>query len=140
MSSQHQLSSAEKARLVVDYRSINGVLERPAFIIMMPHEVKSSIKESWNFFFSADMTSGYFQIPLAEESRELTTFIIPQGRFTYNVTPKGLQPSGDTFSQQTRCLIEGENTGNLKSLDDQAGGENNTQEMWKRIKNLCETC
>ena len=38
------------------------------------------------------------------------------------------------------CLIEGENTGNLKSLDDMAGRENNTQGMWTRIKNLCETC
>ena len=35
---------ADKARLVVDYRSINGVLERPAFIFMTTYEVKSSIK------------------------------------------------------------------------------------------------
>ena len=67
----------EKAMLVVHYRSINGMLERPAFIIMTPHEVKSSMKEDWNVFFSTDMTSVYFQIPLDDESRELTTFIIP---------------------------------------------------------------
>ena len=82
------------------------------------------------------MTSG----DLAEESRELTTFIIPQGRYAYNVTLMDLQPSGDTYNQKTRCLIEGENTGNLKSLDNMAGGEDGTQGMWTRIKNLCETC
>ena len=100
MSSQPQLSFAaqadslqkrtEKARLVVDYRSINGGLGRPAFKIMTPYEVKSSIKENWNVYFASDMTSGYFQIPLEDESKELTTFIIPQGRFAYNVTPMGL--------------------------------------------------
>ena len=86
------------------------------------------------------MTSGYFQIPLTEESKELMTFIVPQGRFAYNVSHMGLLPSGDTFNQRTRCLVEGINKGNLKSLDDMAGGEKKTDGMWERIKNLCETC
>ena len=52
----------------------------------------------------------------------------------------GLQPLGDTFNQRTGCLIERENTGNLKLLEDIAGGEKNTDGMRERIKNLCETC
>ena len=86
------------------------------------------------------MTSGYYQIPLEEDSKELTIFMIPQGRFTYNVSPMGLLPSGDTFNQRTQCLIEGKISGNLESLDDMAGGENYSEGMWERIKNLCETC
>ena len=31
----------DKVRLVVDYGSVNAVLERPAFVIMTPYEVKS---------------------------------------------------------------------------------------------------
>ena len=85
------------------------------------------MKEDWNVFFSADMTSGYFQIPLKLESKELTTFIILQGRFAYNATPMGLLPSGDTFNQRTRCLIEGTNAGNLISLDDMTGGKEKTE-------------
>ena len=104
---------------------------------MTLYEVKSSIQENWNVFFSADMTSGYFQIPLDDQSKEMRTFIVPQGRFAYNVSPMGLLPSGDTFNQRTRCLVEGRNTGNLKSLDDMAGGEEKTEGMLGRIKNLC---
>ena len=40
----------EKVRPVVDYRSVNEILERPAFVIMTPYEVKSSIQEDWNVF------------------------------------------------------------------------------------------
>ena len=86
------------------------------------------------------MTSRYFQISFDEKSQEFTTFIIPQGRDAYNVTPLGLQLSGHSFGQRTRCLVEGENLGNLKSLDDMAGGEDETKGMWTRIKNLYETC
>ena len=81
----------------------------------------------WNVLPSADMTNGYFQITLKEESKELTTFIIPQGRFAYNATPMGLLPLGDTFNQRTRCLIEGTNACNLISLDDMTGGEEKTE-------------
>ena len=47
---------------------------------MTAYEVKLSIKENWNVFFAADIASSYFQIPLEDESKESTTFIIPQGQ------------------------------------------------------------
>lgn len=48
-----------------------------------------------------DMTFGYYQVPLLEEYRDLTTFIQPCGRFRYCVIPIGLQPSSEIFNYCT---------------------------------------
>ena len=88
--------------MVVDYRAVYGVFERLVYIIMTPYEVKSSIQDTWTIYFTADMKSWYYQIPLENDSKEITTFIIPQGRFAYNLSLMGLLPSGDMFNQRTQ--------------------------------------
>ena len=42
-------------------------------------------------------THGYWQIPLAEESRPYTCFITEWGRYQYKRAPMGLISSGDKF-------------------------------------------
>ena len=50
-----------------------------------------------------DANSGYYQIPLEDDSRLLTTFITPFGRYCYNRVPFGLISSGDIFQ---RCMFD----------------------------------
>ena len=54
-----------------------------------------------------DATSGYYQIPLSEESRLLTTFITPFGCYCYNRVPFGLVSAGDIFQRRMRDILDG---------------------------------
>ena len=54
-----------------------------------------------------DANSGYYQIPLADESKLLTTFITPFGRYCYNRVPFGLVSAGDIFQRCMRDILEG---------------------------------
>ena len=59
------------------------------------------MKPSTRFFCVLDLNHGYFQIELAEESKDLTTFIVSENdtavRYRYNRAPQGLASSGDEF-------------------------------------------
>jgi len=51
------------------------------------------------FFAGLDLLDGYFQHPIAEESKYLTTFITPFGLFQFNYLPMGIAQSPGIFSQ-----------------------------------------
>ena len=40
---------------------------------------------------------GYWQVPMAAESRKKTAFMTPFGQFEFNVMPFGLQGAPSTF-------------------------------------------
>uniref|UniRef100_A0AAQ6ADS4 ribonuclease H n=1 Tax=Amphiprion ocellaris TaxID=80972 RepID=A0AAQ6ADS4_AMPOC len=58
-------------------------------------------------FTKLDATSGFWQIPLAEESRLLTTFIIPFGRYAFNRLPFGISPAPEHFQHRMSQMLEG---------------------------------
>ena len=49
------------------------------------------------YFAKLDMTSGYWQAPLAENSKRFTAFITFMGIFEWNRAPMGTQPAGGYF-------------------------------------------
>ena len=59
------------------------------------------------FMSKLDANSGYYQIPLSEKSRLLTTFITPFGRYCYNRVPFGLVSAGDIFQRCIQDIVEG---------------------------------
>ena len=57
-----------------------------------------------------DANSGFWQTSLAEDSKELTTFITPFGRYCFNRLPFGISSAPEIFSQMVAellCGIEG---------------------------------
>jgi len=46
-----------------------------------------------------DANSGFWQIPLAKESRELTTFIMPFGRYCFNKLPFGISSAPEHYHE-----------------------------------------
>ena len=74
---------------------------RPEHPFPSPEEILAWIPGSSQVFAKLDCKSGYHQIPLAEESRDLTTFITTRGRFRYCRAPMGLTSSSDKFCRRT---------------------------------------
>ena len=54
-----------------------------------------------------DSNSGFWQIPLAEESQLLTTFIIPYGQFCFNKLPFGISSAPELFQKRMTQILEG---------------------------------
>ena len=92
-------------RPTVDLTHLNHQVIRDAHPFPTPHEVLRSVPPGAKFFSKMDCMMGYWQIPLAEESQHLTTFITPWGSYWYLVVPKGLKCSSDNFTDRMDLLF-----------------------------------
>ena len=93
-------------RLTVDFKSLNSQVQRPTHPTPTPRVALSSIgKAQW--FTKIDARHGYWQVPLSESSKPLTTFITPFGRYRYCRNPQGLISAGDEFNRRTDAAFSG---------------------------------
>jgi hypothetical protein len=70
------------------------------------------------FFTSLDCRSGFWQVPLAESSKDITTFTTHIGKFKFEVTPFGLKNSPSFFMSFMDQVLEGMNKYALAYMDD----------------------
>ena len=54
-----------------------------------------------------DANSGFWQIPLAEKSQHLTTFITPFGRYCFNKLPFGISSAPEHFQKRMSRIFSG---------------------------------
>ena len=95
-----------KVRLVVDYREINQYIDRPVHPFPSPRDIVRDIKPDSKWFLKMDATQGYYQVPLDDESKNLTTFLLPSGRYRFTRAPMGLSPSSDGFCERTDNILQ----------------------------------
>ena len=72
--------TAEK-RLAVDFKKLNDQVRRPTHPTHSPRDV-SKIGNA-KYFTKMDARHGYWQVPLSESAKPLTTFMTPWGRFRF---------------------------------------------------------
>ena len=58
-------------------------------------------------FTKLDATSGFWQIPLTQSSRLLTTFITPAGWYCFNKLPFGISSAPEHFQKQMSHILQG---------------------------------
>jgi hypothetical protein len=83
------LKPNNKVRLCVDLTKLNENVRRENFPLPTTDNLLAQLSGA-KFFSKLDCNSGFHQIPLDEESQELTTFITPFGRFCYLRMPFGI--------------------------------------------------
>ncbi|KAK3796792.1 hypothetical protein RRG08_046127 [Elysia crispata] len=61
--------------------------------------------EGAKYFTKIDLTKGYWQIPLAEESKAYTAFQSPRGLMEFNFMPFGLSTAAPTFQRAMQEVL-----------------------------------
>ena len=93
-------------RFCVDYRKVNQVAKFDAYPMPRVEEVFESIGPA-NFITTLDLAKGYWQIPMAKDSHEVTAFNTPYGLFEFVVMPFGLHTAPATFQRLMNELLRG---------------------------------
>ncbi|KAN0035531.1 hypothetical protein ACTA71_004805 [Dictyostelium dimigraforme] len=70
-------------RMCANYTKLNNLTVKDRYPIPYINEIWNQIKSS-QIYTKLDMISGYYQIPIGESDKYLTTFAAPQGLFEYN--------------------------------------------------------
>ena len=92
-------------RFCVDYRKLNQASHFDAYPMPRIEEVFESIGNS-TFISTLDLAKGYWQIPMAPESRDKTAFITPFGLFEFMVMPFGLHSAPATFQRTMNFILQ----------------------------------
>jgi len=91
-------------RFCIDYRKLNKVTVQQTMAVTGIDDVKE-IMHGKKYFSSLDLCSGYFQVPLHEDSREKSGFSTPFGPMQWNVLPMGLSTSPATFQRLAVAIM-----------------------------------
>ena len=109
---------AGKWRFCLDCRYINDLTENQYFPLPRVDDTIDSLSGA-SIFSVVDMTSGYHQVELEEESSEMCAFSTRKGHYQYTKMPMGLRGSGMTFQKMVTLLMSGMlHTDVLAYLDD----------------------
>ena len=73
--------NGQGVRLVTNFQYINQYVKRPVMPDLTVTEVRQRIKPESKVFARYDAVSGFFQVPLSEQSKLLTATILPSGRY-----------------------------------------------------------
>ena len=103
-------------RFCVDYRKLNKVTIFDAEPIPDQDELFTKVSHA-NYFTKIDLSKGYWQVPMSENSKPLTAFLTPDGLFQFTVMPFGLVNAPASFSRMMRRLLNGLD-GTVNYIDD----------------------
>ena len=93
-------------RNVIDYRNLNKVTIKEPYPIPRAEEAFDALAKA-KFMSTLDFTSGYWQIPIAEEDKEKTAFTTKSGRWEYNILPMGITNAAPTFQRNMEMMLSG---------------------------------
>ena len=85
-------------RVTQDYRKLNELTIQDAYPLPKIDHLLAMLSKS-RYFTKIDCFSGFYQIPMSQESKELTAFACEFGLFHFNVMPMGLTNAPATFQR-----------------------------------------
>ncbi len=86
------------ARFCIDYRQLNRLLESITWPLPNIGDLLNMLRgKAW--FASLDLSSGYWQLELSEDSVPLTTFTTSRGTYAFKRCPFGLKSAPSAFQR-----------------------------------------
>lgn len=95
-----------KVRICVDLKPLNQNVLREVHPIPKVDDILAQLSGA-KIFSKLDANSGFWQIPLTEKSKLLTTFITPWGRYCFNKLPFGISSVPEVYQKQMNHILEG---------------------------------
>ena len=87
-------------------KNINKTLKRPHYPVVTVEELANRLS-GVNSFMSLDACSGYWQLPVDDESSKLLTFNTPSGRYRFTRLPFGISSAPEIYQREMEKLFEG---------------------------------
>lgn len=100
------LNGEKKWRMCVDYRMLNKNLIADKFPLPRIDEILDSLGRA-KYFSILDLFSGFWQIPIDPESREITAFSTDRGAYQWKVLPFGINVAPNSFSRMMALAFSG---------------------------------
>ena len=126
-------------RLVTDFTQLNRYVKRSVHPFPTAAEIAKGIAPNAKFFAKLDAVQGYHQVPLDVNSRKLTTFLLPKGKYRYKRGPMGLKSTGDCWCQRSDVAINGV-CGCAKIIDDILVTGTTIDELFKSLRDVLTRC
>ena len=92
-------------RMVVDFRKMNEQLEYCSYLLMCTDRILSKLNGS-KLFSTLDVTSGCYNITIAENSRQYTAFTTEYGKYEFLRVPFGIHVAPSYFSLMVNETIK----------------------------------
>ena len=93
-------------RICADLKPLNESVLRETHPLPGVDEILAQLTGS-TVMSKLDANSGFWQIPLSKDSRELTTFITPFGRYCFNKLPFGISSAPEHFQKRMSTILDG---------------------------------
>ncbi|UYV70824.1 K02A2.6-like [Cordylochernes scorpioides] len=97
--------SSNDLRICVDLTALNKFVKREHYPIPSVEYTLAQMGGA-KLFSKLDANSGFWQIPLSEESSSLTTFLTPFGRYRFKRLPFGISSAPEVFQRKMSNLLE----------------------------------
>ena len=125
--------------MITDFRGINKMLLRPVYLFESTKTILENIPSDNTYFAVLDMIQENFQVPLDQETSNLTVFINPYGKYHYLHPPMGLAPSSYWFNTFMSALVQ-RIQGISKSMDYFFASANSLEKLEKTLDKFLRKC
>ena len=104
-------------RFCVDYRALNRVADFDAYPMPRVDAILDKVSSA-KYISTNDLTRGYWQILLEEDSRRKSAFVTEFGPYRFKTMPFGLHVASETFQRLMDRVLRGAEEFSDAFLDD----------------------
>ena len=122
-----------------DFMNVNKILKRPGYPMEGSGQIMKRLEPNKSFFATLDLSSGYHQSEIAEESRDYFAMILPQGKFSFTELSQGISPAIDIFNL-VKDWGNRNQQGYFKNIDDVLTSGGTIETLEHRLSRVLDIC